>query len=157
MKESKMLIGGFWVAGDNYFEVRNPFTGDVLAKVPEASPENVKRAVAAARKAFVEEKIPAYRRSEILENTSRLIARNKNDLAITISMESGKQIRSSRNEVDRAVLTFKFAAEEAKRVGGEIVPMDAAPGFEKHFGFYIREPVGVIAALTPFNFPLNLS
>ncbi len=151
-----MLIGGRWVAGDNYFEVRNPFTGDVLAKVPEASPENVKSTVAAARKAFEEEKIAAYWRSEILEKTSRLIAQNKEDLAITISMESGKPITSSRNEVDRAVQTFKFASEEAKRIGGEIVPMDAAPGYEKHFGFYIREPLGVVAALTPFNFPLNL-
>jgi acyl-CoA reductase-like NAD-dependent aldehyde dehydrogenase len=156
MKERKMLIDGLWIAGNNYFEVRNPFNDNVLAKVPEATPENVKSAVAAARKAFAQIKIPAYRRSEILENTSRLIAQNKKDLAITISMESGKPIKSSRNEVDRAVLTFKFAAEEAKRVGGEIVPMDAAPGFEKHFGFYIREPLGVVAALAPFNFPLNL-
>jgi len=156
MKEHKMLIGGRWVAGDNYFEVRNPFTGDVLAKVPEASHEFVKSAVFAARKAFKEEKLAAYRRSEILENTSLLISRNKEDLAITISMESGKPIRSSRSEVDRAVMTFKFAAEEAKRIGGEIVPMDAARGYEKHFGFYLREPVGVVAALTPFNFPLNI-
>jgi acyl-CoA reductase-like NAD-dependent aldehyde dehydrogenase len=156
MKESKMLIGGAWVAGAEYFEVRNPYNGDLLAKVPEASPENVQRAVSTARKFFKEEKIAAYRRSEILENTSWLITRNKEDLAINISMESGKPIRSSRNEVDRAVQTFKFAAEEAKRVGGELVPMDAAPGYEKHFGFYIREPVGVVAALTPFNFPLNL-
>jgi len=156
MKECKMLIGGRWVDGENYFEVRNPYTGDVLARVPEASPENMKSAVAAARKAFEEEKLPAYGRSEILENTSRLIAENKEEFAMTISIESGKPIRTSRSEVDRTVLTFKFAAEEAKRVGGEIVPMDAAPGYEKHFGFYIREPVGVVAALTPFNFPLNL-
>jgi acyl-CoA reductase-like NAD-dependent aldehyde dehydrogenase len=156
MKECKMLIGGLWVVGDDHFDVRNPFTGDVLAKVPEASSENVKSAVEAARKAFMQEKIPAYRRSEILENASQLIARNKEYLAIIISKESGKPIRSSRNEVDRAVLTFKFASEEAKRIGGEIVPMDAAPGYEKHFGFYIREPVGVVVALTPFNFPLNL-
>ena len=70
MKERKILIGGSWVMGDNYFEVKNPCTGDVLAKVPEASPENVKSDVESARKAFVQEKIPAYRRSEILENTS---------------------------------------------------------------------------------------
>ena len=120
-----MLIGGMWVGSDNYFEVRNPFTGDVLAKVPEASLENVKSAVATARKAFEEEKIAAYRRSEILENTSRLIAQNKKDLAITISKESGKPIRSSRNEVDRTFLTLKFGAEKAKRVRGKIVPMDA--------------------------------
>jgi len=152
-----MLIGGMWVEGGNYFEVRNPYTNEVLAKVPEASPEDVKTAVAAARKAFEEEKLAAYRRSEILENTSRSIAENKEEFARIISLESGKPIRTSRAEVDRAVLTFKFAAEDAKRVGGEIVPMDVAPGYENHFGFYIREPVGVVAALTPFNFPLNLA
>ena len=152
-----MLIGGMWVEGGNYFEVRNPYTNEVLAKVPEASPEDVKTAVAAARKAFEEEKLAAYRRSEILENTSRSIAENKEEFARVISLESGKPIRTSRAEVDRAVLTFKFAAEDAKRVGGEIVPMDVAPGYENHFGFYIREPVGVVAALTPFNFPLNLA
>lgn len=152
-----MLIGGSWVEGKIYFEVRNPYTNDVLARVPEASSEDVKSAVAAARKAFEEEKLAAYRRSEILESTSRLIAENKEEFAMTITLESGKPVRTSRNEVDRAVLTFKFAAEEAKRVGGEMVPMDVAPGYEKHFGFYIREPVGVVAALTPFNFPLNLA
>jgi len=156
MKECKMLIGGRWVESENYFEVRNPYTNDVLARVPEASLEDVKSAVAAARKAFEEEKLAAYRRSEILEKTSGLIAENKEEFAMTISLESGKPIRTSRAEVDRAVLTFKFASEEAKRVGGEIVPMDVAPVSEKHFGFYIREPVGVVAALTPFNFPLNL-
>ncbi len=151
-----MLIDGSWVEGENYFEVRNPFTDDVLAIVPEASPENVKSAISTARKVFEEVKLPAYRRSDILEKTSRLIADNKEDLARTISMENGKPVKSSRNEVDRTVLTFRFAADEAKRVGGEIVPMDAAPGYEKHFGFYIREPVGVVVALTPFNFPLYL-
>ncbi len=97
-----MLIGGMWVEGGNYFEVRNPYTNEVLAKVPEASPEDVKSAVAAARKAFEEKKSAAYRRSEILEKTSRLIAENKEEFARTISLESGKPVRTSRAEVDRA-------------------------------------------------------
>ncbi|MCZ7391776.1 MAG: aldehyde dehydrogenase family protein [Candidatus Methanoperedens sp.] len=157
MEECKMLIGGRWVQGENYFEVRNPYTNDVLARVPEASPEDVKSAVAEARRAFdTNRELPAYRRSEILENTSRLIAGDKEDFVRTISLESGKPIKASRKEVERAVLTFRFAAEEAKRIAGETIPMDAAPGSERHFGFYIREPVGVVAALTPFNFPLNL-
>ncbi len=152
-----MLIGGRWVQGENYFKVRNPYTNSVIARVPEASPDAVKSAVAAARKAFdANRKLPAYRRSEILERASGLIAMDKEDFARTISLESGKTIKASRKEVERAVLTFKIAAEEAKRIAGEIISMDAAPGSERHFGFYIREPVGVVAALTPFNFPLNL-
>ncbi len=156
MKECKMLIGGKWVVGENHFEVKNPYTNEILAKVPEASPDNVAHAVNSARAAFASQKLPAYRRSEILEKTSKLISDKKEDFARTISLENGKPIKAARKEVDRAILTFKFASEEAKRIGGEIVPMDAVPEGEKHFGFFILEPVGVVAALTPFNFPLNL-
>jgi len=152
----KMLIGGEWVEGENYFEVRNPFTSEVLALVPEASLGDVKNAVTAAQRAFETGRLPSYMRSEILESACRLIAGKKEEFARTITLESGKPIKTARKEVERAIQTFKFAAEEAKRVGGEIVPMDAAQGYEKHFGFYIREPLGVVAALTPFNFPLNL-
>ncbi len=152
----RMLIGGEWVESESYFEVRNPYTGETLAQVPEASRQDVQNAVAAARKAFETGRLPSYVRSEILESTSRLIAGKKEEFARTITLESGKPIKTARKEVERAIQTFKFAAEEAKRIGGEIVPMDAAAGYEKHFGFYIREPLGVVAALTPFNFPLNL-
>lgn len=151
-----MLIDGKWVGGEKYFELRNPYTSELLARVPEASPEDVQRAVASARRALHTRQLAAYQRSDILERTSQLIAAKKEDFARTITRENGKPIKTARKEVDRTVLTFKFAAEEAKRISGETVPMDAAPGYEKHFGFYIREPVGVVAAITPFNFPLNL-
>lgn len=156
MKKCKILIGGKWIEGENHFEVKSPYTSEVLAKVPEASPDDVMHAVKSARKAFASQKLPAYRRSEILEKTSKLISDKKEDFARTISLENGKPIKAARKEVDRAILTFKLASEEAKRIGGETVPMDAVPEGEKHFGFFIREPVGVIAAVTPFNFPLNL-
>ncbi len=151
-----MLIDGKWVESKNYFEVKNPYTKEVLARVPEASAKDVKQAVEAARKAFASQKLPAYKRSEILEIASKLISENKEDFARTISLENGKPIKTSRKEVERAILTFRFASEEAKRIAGETLPMDAVPEGEKHFGFFIREPVGIVAALTPFNFPLNL-
>lgn len=151
-----MLIDGKWVENKNYFEVKNPYTKEVLARVPEASAKDVKQAVEAARKAFASQKLPAYKRSEILEIASKLISENKEDFARTISLENGKPIKTSRKEVERAILTFRFASEEAKRIAGETLPMDAVPEGEKHFGFFIREPVGIVAALTPFNFPLNL-
>ncbi len=151
-----MLIDGKWVENKNYFEVKNPYTKEVLARVPEASAKDVKQAVEAARKAFASQKLPAYKRSEILEIASKLISENKEDFARTISLENGKPIKTSRKEVERAILTFRFASEEAKRIAGETLPMDAVPEGEKHFGFFIREPVGIVAALTPFNFPLNI-
>jgi len=151
------LIGGRWVEGEKFFEVRSPYSGEVLARVPEASTVEVDRAVAAAREAFnANLEMPAYQRAEILEETSRLLEDLKEEFARTIALENGKPIKTSRGEVERAVLTFKFAGEEAKRISGETIPMDAARRAEGHFGFYIRVPVGVVAAVTPFNFPLNM-
>ncbi len=151
------MIGGRWVEGEKFFEVRSPYSGEVLARVPEASTVEVDRAVAAAREAFnANLEMPAYQRAEILEETSRLLEDLKEEFARTIALENGKPIKTSRGEVERAVLTFKFAGEEAKRISGETIPMDAARRAEGHFGFYIRVPVGVVAAVTPFNFPLNM-
>ncbi|MDW7725554.1 MAG: aldehyde dehydrogenase family protein [Candidatus Methanoperedens sp.] len=156
MKECKMLICGKWVGSDKYFDVINPYTHELLARVPEATPGDVGMAVESARESFNKQKLPAHRRSEILENTSDLVLYEKEKLARIISTENGKPIKSARMEVERSALTFKFAAEEAKRISGETIQMDAAPGTEKHFGLFIREPAGVVAAITPFNFPLNM-
>lgn len=150
-----MLIDGRWVQSENYFEVRNPYTNQVIAEVAEASSEDVENAVISARRSL-KHCPPAHIRSSILEKASQLIEKNREEFARTITMENGKPISNARKEVERTILTFKFAAEEAKRIYGEVIPMDAAHNAENHFGFYIREPVGVVAAITPFNFPLNI-
>ncbi len=138
-------------------EVRNPYNQELLGMVPEATKQQVDDAIESAQRAFKLTKfLPAHKRSLILENTSATIRKRKEELARTITLESGKPIKLARGEVDRATETFKFAAEEAKRLYGETIPMDASTKGENRVGFTFREPLGVIGAITPFNFPLNL-
>jgi acyl-CoA reductase-like NAD-dependent aldehyde dehydrogenase len=100
--------------------------------------------------------MPAYKRADILLRTAALLRERSDDLAKTIAAEAGKALKFARAEVDRAISTFTIAAEEAKRLHGETIPLDAVPAGEGYFGFWTRRPVGVIAAISPFNFPLNL-
>src|SRR5690606_2712177 len=97
-----------------------------------------------------------HRRSDILLRTAQLIRERRETFARTIAQEAGKALKYARIEVDRAVQTFTFGAEEAKRIHGETVPLDAIPSGEGYFGFWHRRPLGVVVAITPFNFPLNL-
>jgi acyl-CoA reductase-like NAD-dependent aldehyde dehydrogenase len=155
--EYKLLIDGQWSEGGPPLVVKNKYTQETYALLPTARRQEVEAALeAAARAAEVMAKTPAYRRSEILERASDLIAGRKEDLACTIAAEAGKALKFARVEVDRATSTFKLAAEEAKRLHGETLPLDAVPAGEGYFGFWTRRPVGVIAAISPFNFPLNL-
>ncbi len=152
-----MVVDGEWISSKESIEVVNPFDGTIIGTVPRAGEEDIDRAIRSSGNAFnnFREK-SGYERAKILERTSSLILEKKRVLGETISKEAGKALKFSLGEVDRAVQTFKFAAEEAKRIGGEIVPLDAAPGGEERFGYFLREPIGIIAAITPFNFPLNL-
>ncbi|MDR7482619.1 MAG: aldehyde dehydrogenase family protein [Armatimonadota bacterium] len=153
----KLLVGGRWVDGGAPLEVRNKYTGEAIGALPQSRPEDVDAAIAAAAEAApVMAALPAHRRSEILARTAALLQAHRDDLARTIAAEAGKALKWARIEVDRAVSTFTFAAEEAKRIHGETVPLDAVPAGEGYFGFYVRRPVGVVAAISPFNFPLNL-
>jgi acyl-CoA reductase-like NAD-dependent aldehyde dehydrogenase len=153
----KLLVGGRWVDGGAPLEVKNKYTGEVIGVLPQSRPEDVDAAVAAAAEAApVMAALPAHRRSEILARTAALLQAHRDDVARTIAAEAGKALKWARIEVDRAVSTFTFAAEEAKRIHGETVPLDAVPSGEGYFGFYVRRPVGVVAAISPFNFPLNL-
>jgi acyl-CoA reductase-like NAD-dependent aldehyde dehydrogenase len=156
-RAEKLFIGGEWVDGGAVVEVTNKYTGEVIGTVPEARREDVDAAVAAARQAAaVMADLPAHRRGEVLRTAAELIRQRKEEFARTIAAEAGKALKYARVEVDRAVTTFTVAAEEAKRIHGETVPMDAVPAGEGYFGFWVRRPVGVVAAITPFNFPLNL-
>ncbi len=155
--EAKLYIGGRWVDGGPRVEVRNKYSGDVLGTIPEARREDVDAAVEAARAASgVMAEMAAHRRGEVLRKAAELIRERREEFARTIAAEAGKALKFARVEVDRAVSTFTVASEEAKRIHGETVPMDAVPAGEGYFGFWVRRPVGVVAAITPFNFPLNL-
>ena len=152
-----MLIGGEWLGGGEPFEVRDKYSGEVIGVLPKASIQDVARATEAAREAFASwSERPAHARSSILHRTAQNLAARRDELAALICREAGKAWKYSQAEVSRAVETFTFAAEEAKRIHGETVPMDASPAGEGRLGFYLRTPVGVVAAITPFNFPLNL-
>jgi acyl-CoA reductase-like NAD-dependent aldehyde dehydrogenase len=155
--EYKLLIDGQWVEGGSALEVKNKYDGKTIGTVPTARQEEVDAAIAAAERAEdVMADMPAYRRAEILFRAAALIRERADDLAKTIAAEAGKALKYARAEVDRAVSTFTIASEEAKRLHGETIPLDAVPAGEGYFGFWTRRPVGVIAAISPFNFPLNL-
>jgi acyl-CoA reductase-like NAD-dependent aldehyde dehydrogenase len=154
----EMLVGGQWVGKDSTIPVTNPFNGEVIDQVPRSDLKDVDIAMASAvRGAQQMAKLSAQERYQILLRAAEGITARAEELAQTMAQEVGKTIREARGEVSRTIQTFTFAAEEAKRIYGEGVPMDAAPGGENKLGFTIRVPVGVVVAITPFNFPVNLA
>jgi len=156
--EYPMWIGGQPVRTASPQDVLVPFDGSVAGTIYQASPEQVDAAIEAARQAFPAMRaLTRHERSSILYKAHHLLAERHETMARAISSESGKPIREARGEVDRGLFTLLFSAEEAHRLHGDEVPMDAHPGARGKTGMTIREPLGVIAAITPFNFPLNLS
>jgi acyl-CoA reductase-like NAD-dependent aldehyde dehydrogenase len=155
--EYKLLIDGQWVNSGPMMEVKNKYDGKVVGILPTASKENVDAAIDAAERAEdAMADMPAYKRAEVLLKTAALLRERSDDMAKTIAAEAGKALKFARAEVDRAISTFTIASEEAKRLHGETIPLDAVPAGEGYVGFWTRRPVGVIAAISPFNFPLNL-
>ncbi len=153
----KMFVAGDWVAGSRQIPVYNPFDHSTIDTVPGATAADVERALAfAARSAAVMRRLPGYERYRKLRRAAELIEARAEDLARTITLEEGKILAEARFEVSRAVATITDSAEEAKRLGSEVVPLDGAPGAGNRFGFTLRVPCGVVAAISPFNFPLNL-
>ncbi len=153
----KMFIAGEWVEKGGRADVVNPFDGSVLDTVPMADADDADRALAAAeRGAAVMAAVPAYERYEMLSEAAALMAERAEDLARTISSEEGKAIAEARGEVQRSIQTMTLSAEEAKRLYGEMIPLDGAPGGAGKLGMTIRVPVGVVVAIAPFNYPLNL-
>ncbi len=153
----KMYIGGEWLDKDEKISVVNPFDSSVIDTVPSADPQDVEAALASAvRGAEVMRRMPGYERFKILRKTADLLEERSEEIARTITMEEGKIIGEARIEVGRAVQTVSLSGEEAKRLYGETIPMDGAPGWKGQFGFTIRVPCGVVVAISPFNFPLNL-
>jgi acyl-CoA reductase-like NAD-dependent aldehyde dehydrogenase len=151
-----------WINGKNtettiYNNLMNPFTGGKIAEVALASEQQVIEAVTAASEAFKSWKnTPAYQRAEILEKAVELLKRQKEECVKIIATEAAKPMKTARIEVERTIMTYHFASLEARKIHGETIPLDAAPGGENRVTFTVREPLGVIAAITPFNFPMNL-
>ncbi|MFL6563009.1 MAG: aldehyde dehydrogenase family protein, partial [Bacillus sp. (in: firmicutes)] len=134
-----------------------PYNLEVLANIAIATQEDVLAAISAAQQAATKmAEMPAYQRAEILERVAGYLEQEREECAKLISKEAAKPLKAARAEVDRTIMTYKFASHEARRIHGETVPMDAAPGGEGRLAFTVREPLGVIAAITPFNFPMNL-
>lgn len=150
-------IGGQWVETGEYAPLYAPYSGEVITEIAQADRDTVERAIGAAQEAAaVMRRMPAYQRAAILEKISGLMNERLEEAAKIIALEAGKPIKTARGEVIRTIQTYKFAAEEAKRIHGETLPLDAAIGGEGRLAYTVREPLGVIGAITPFNFPMNL-
>ena len=153
----KNFIAGQWIDKPKKIEVTNPFDNSVVDTVPKADAGDLAKALAYAESgAKVMAKLTAYERWQILRKAADMMAARNEELGRTISQEEGKIIAEGRGEANRAVETIMGSAEEAKRLHGETVPLDADPTGSKKFGFTLRIPCGVVAAIAPFNFPLNL-
>lgn len=157
MKETKLWINGQWQDTEKSYELTSPYSGEVIAHIAKASIQDVERAIEGAQQAFqLFKKTTAYERAEILYKVVDIMRQRKDELAEILALEAGKPITAGIAEIDRTIATYQFAAEGAKQAKGETVPMDAAPGAGDRIGWTKREPLGVISAITPFNFPFNL-
>jgi acyl-CoA reductase-like NAD-dependent aldehyde dehydrogenase len=157
MEQPKLLIAGEWVATEKAVPVVNPYDESVICDIPTATEPVIDAAIASAETGAADmRRLPAHTRSAILAKTARLLEERSDEFTESIIAEAGKPRKYAAAEVGRGVETLRFAAAEALRIHGETVPMDASRGSESRRGFYIRVPLGVIAAITPFNFPLNL-
>ncbi len=153
----KMFVAGRWLDKAAKIEVRNPFDDSVVDTVPKADGGDVEAALAGAVEgARIMRAMPAYERYRLLSKAASLMRSRQVDLARTLTLEEGKVLREATAEVSRAAEVIELSAEEAKRIGGEVLPLDGASNGAGKFGFTIRVPCGVVVAITPFNFPINL-
>ncbi len=153
----KMLIAGKWVDGKDTIEVRDPFDNSVIDTVPSGTADDIKAAIDAAEEGFkISRKLPVHERVRILRKAADIIDSRAEEFAVIIAREGSKTISEARGEVYRAAQTMTISAEEARRINGETIPFDTNVGSENRVGYYFRFPIGIIAAITPFNDPLNL-
>ena len=153
--ERKLLVGGNWVETGSWIEVTSPYDGAVVGRVPEAGADETRRALDAAEKAMLDPR-PAHERAAILDRVADALADRHDEVARTISAEAGKPMKAARVEASRAVSTYTMAAVEARKLAGDVVPMDASPAGVGKLALTLRQPIGVVGAISPFNFPLNL-
>src|SRR4051812_6099391 len=140
---------------EEWIEVHSPYNREVVGRAPKSGADDARRAVDAAGRAL-ESPLPAHERAAILDRVADLLRERHEDMARTICAEAGKPIKTARAEASRAVSTYTFAAVEARKLAGDVVPMGASEAGEGKVAFTLRRPIGVIGAISPFNFPCNL-
>jgi acyl-CoA reductase-like NAD-dependent aldehyde dehydrogenase len=153
--EKRLLIGGEWVETGEWLEVRSPYSGEVVGRVAKAGVNETRRAIDAAE-AAMREPLPAHKRAEILVRVAGQLGRRHDEVARLISDAAGKPMKAARVEATRAMSTYTMAAVEARKLAGEMVPMDATQAGAGKLAFTLRRPIGIVGAISPFNFPLNL-
>src|SRR5919198_695069 len=153
--ERKLLVGGEWVETGEWIDVRSPYSGETVGRVAKAGADEARRAIDAAEEAM-REPLPAHKRAEILVRVAGYLGTRHDEVARLISDEAGKPMKAARVEAARAMSTYTFAAVEARKLTGHEVPMDASQAGEGKWAFTVREPIGIVGAISPFNFPLNL-
>jgi acyl-CoA reductase-like NAD-dependent aldehyde dehydrogenase len=151
----RLYLAGEWVETGDSFEVRSPHSGEIVATIARAGGKEALKAIDAAERAM-QEPLPPWRRAEILERISQLLRERSDELAGTICAEAGKPLKAARVEASRAVNTYALAAGEAQRLTGESVPIRGTQPGDGHVAWTVRVPIGIVGAITPFNFPLNL-
>jgi len=153
----KMLIGGEWIDKTKKIDVLNPFDNSIVDTVPYGTADDIDKAIVIAQKGYeINRDMPVHKRISILKKTANIMQARYEELAVTIASEGSKTISEARKEVGRAINTITISGEEARRINGETIPFDSAEGSENRVGYYYRFPIGIIAAITPFNDPLNL-
>ena len=157
MEDKKYLVAGDWRTGSGSFEVKSPFDGEVVARVSSPTDADVEDAVRSAHEAFEEtRKLPIHVRAEALAHISRRLEDNKDEVAEIIAREGGKPVKWAKVEAARAVSTFRWAAEETRREGGELMRLDTEASLGSRIGLVRRFALGPVLAIAPFNFPVNL-
>ena len=152
----KLLVGGEWVETGEWDEVLSPYDQSLVARVAQGDAETVEKAAELAQAAFEKDDFAQWERAAMLDRAADLVAERQDDLAETIAREAGKPIKTATVEAARAVETLRFSATEARKLTGETIPMAAAPAGAGKLALTIRVPYGVVGAISPFNFPLNL-
>src|SRR5215471_7316904 len=140
---------------EEWIEVHSPYSGDIVGRAPKSGADDARRAIDAAAQ-VLHSPLPAHERAAILDRVAGLLRERHEDMARTICAEAGKPIKAARVEASRAISTYTFAAVEARKLAGDVVPMDASPAGEGKLAFTLRLPIGLVGAISPFNFPLNL-
>jgi acyl-CoA reductase-like NAD-dependent aldehyde dehydrogenase len=155
VQERKLLLDGEWIETGDWQDVNSPYSGETVARVARAGAEHARKALDAAEHAM-SSPLPAHERAAILDRVAALLRERHDEVAQTISAEAGKPLKAARVEAERAVSTYTMAAIEARRLAGDVVPMDASPAGVGKVAYTMRVPIGIVGAITPFNFPLNL-
>jgi acyl-CoA reductase-like NAD-dependent aldehyde dehydrogenase len=155
VQERKLLLDGEWIETGEWQDVDSPYSGETVARVARAGAEHARKALDAAGRAM-SSPLPAHERAAILDRVAALLQERHDEVAQTISAEAGKPMKAARVEAERAVSTYTMAAVEARRLAGEVVPMDASAAGVGKVAYTMRVPIGIVGAITPFNFPLNL-